>query len=214
VKRRWRTVGWSLGVFLLSILVCLPFVGIASYRRYLDALSSVTWYAASWNASFLGFFSRIFGGSENIPLVEAPDLTRALGYGLSAVLVCCLVGLAWPRHWRRSAELFDLLFSLSVVVMLLISPLGWMYYFPVLLVPLVVVWQLPIEPTTTRYRIGIACAWVLSTIPHALIRSAELNRPLDWFTWAGSYFYALALFLAIIVILVRRVRNSPSSGGE
>jgi len=210
VRRRWRLLLWFCATFVLLSLLPLLVYGIGTYKNYLTILSQITWYAASWNGSFLGFFSRIFGGSENVPLVDYPALARFLTNLCSLAFVFWLTWLAWPRAQESRPEAFDLGFSLCIVGMLLISPLGWMYYFPVLIIPAAVAWRLARKSNSPlRYHTMIILAWLLGTIPQFLIPSAEMNTPQLWFTWAGFYFYTLLLFSFIIGSLARGLNQAP-----
>lgn len=213
VRRRWRLLGWFTGTFTLLSLLPLWFFGIETYKNYITILSSITWYAASWNASFLGFFTRIFGGSENVPWVNLPAVAHALTRLGSGLFMLCLAWLAWPRAQESSRDRFDLGFSLTITGMLLISPLGWMYYFTVLLIPAVVSWRLVRRlEARIRYQAVILLAWLLSTIPHSLIRAPDMNSPHLWFFWAGPYFTALLLFSFILGSLARHLKEAPYPG--
>ena len=210
-RRRWRLLAWLLAAFAACDLTGLLVMGPATYASYHQVLSSVTWYAASWNASLMGFFSRIFGGSENIPLWNLPWLGRALTGGISLLLLVALIWQARPRGVETGPDQFDLGFSLTIPLMFLISPLGWMYYFPALLIPAAVAWRISSQGPARRWDKPIlGLAWVLSSVPHLLMRSAELNRPVHWFTWAGYYFYALLLFTGLLLWMSRRLTKAAT----
>jgi len=213
VRRRWRLLFWFIGTFRLLSLLPLWFFGIDTYKNYITILSSITWYAASWNASFLGFFTRIFGGSENVPLFNLPAVAQTLTRICSLLFILWLAWLAWPRAQESSLDRFDLGFSLTITGMLLISPLGWMYYFPTLLIPAVVAWRM-VRRLDARiwYQAIIILAWLLSTIPHSLIPAPEMDSPQLWFFWAGPYFYALLLFSFILGSLAHHVKKAPYPG--
>jgi alpha-1,2-mannosyltransferase len=53
VRRRWRLAAWSAATLLVTTAAGLLVFGPASFREYLRALETVTWYASNWNASFL-----------------------------------------------------------------------------------------------------------------------------------------------------------------
>jgi hypothetical protein len=208
VRRRGRLLFWFIGTFLLLSLLPLWILGVETYKHYFSILSSITWYAASWNASFLAFFTRILGGSENVPLVNLPELAHVLTRICSLAFALWLSWLVWPRPRDSSPDSFDLGFSLTITGMFLISPLGWMYYFSLLIIPAVVAWRsLRSIDSRTFYQAAIILAWLLSTVPHFLIPSAEMNSPLIWFTWAGFNFYALLLLSFVLGSLAQRLKK-------
>ena len=215
VRRRWRALGWTVGTAVACALIALVVAGPGAYRSYFEVMGSVTWYGASWNASFMGFFTRIFGGSENVPWINAPGLAHALAYGCSALVA---LGLAWlarrPHDDQRDPAAFDLAFAFGLVAMLLASPLGWMYYFPVLLITATVGWEAARRSGRRSLLLLIPLAWILSTTPHALIpvSTGEMDNPFNWFTWAGVYFYALLIFAGALLWLGRmRVKAPPAN---
>jgi hypothetical protein len=222
LTRRWRAVLYATGTFLIANVLALLALGPGSYRRYAEILAEVTWYSNSWNASFLGFFTRLFDGSDHLPLADYPRAARLASGGLAVLLVLGMIGLAWwmgrgksePNGWIK--EHWDLLFSYAVVGMLLTSPLGWSYYFPVLIIPAVVLWRLSGQGFSTRsqrwFRAGIIAAWLMSTVPRRYLTLDELSTRVYWFTWAGFPFYSLLLFAGLIVVAA--VHWSPDKVSE
>jgi hypothetical protein len=210
LQRRWRVVAWSIGAILFTVLVTLPFVGVGAYREYFTVIRTVTWFGNSWNASYSAFITRILGGSENVPLVNLPVLARGL------VLLCStatLLWLAWVT-WQRQGVVhslgrFDLGYGLTLTVMLLVSPLGWMYYFPLLLLPGYTVWSLTRDASMRSLRWGLLLAWGMSTIPTSMVRAMDVNDPFGWFTSNSVYFYAL--FTMAVVVSRALVRVNPPS---
>ena len=280
LQRRWRAVAWSIGTMLCAALVTLPFAGAAAWREYFGVMQSVTWFGNSWNASYWAFFTRILGGSENVPLVNAPAIAQGV------VILCSAATVAWfayltgrpsrlkprppqeppgryaavsveaeastsipnadrtsveaeastsiPNADRTSVEAeastsisnaartsvdakastsmthtagFDLGYGLTLAVMLLVSPLGWMYYFPLLLLPGYAVWLLTREGRLRPLRWGLIVAWGLSTIPTSMVRAADVNDPRSWFTSNSVYFYALVVFAIVLSAAAARTRG-------
>ena len=218
LQGRWRAVAWSIGTMLCGVLVTMPFTGAAAWREDFGVIQSVTWFGNSWNASFASFITRILGGSENVPLVNAPALGQVLMLISSAAT---LVWMAWITRRepvraealtsRTQAARFDLGYGLTLAVMLLVSPLGWMYYFPLLL-PGYAVWRLTGDDgRMRRVRWGLLVAWGLSTIPTTMVRAADANDPLGWFTGNSLYFYALDVFAIVLsAALARTDRLRPA----
>ena len=137
-QRRWRILFWALSIFIFCNVISLITFGLSTYKQHLELLSKSHLYInASWNASFSAFFTRIFGGAENIPLIELPMLAYGLASSLSFLLALLLINtsLAQPREFSPLVR-FDIGYALTIVAMLLISPFGWIYYFPSLIIPL------------------------------------------------------------------------------
>ena len=109
LQRRWRTVAWSAGTVMLIAAITLPVVGLSAYVEYVGVVRGVTWFGSSWNASYAAFFTRVLGGSENVPLVDAPGVSRAIVTLLSALTMLWLAWLSSPaRGGRRETCIFDL----------------------------------------------------------------------------------------------------------
>jgi hypothetical protein len=100
---------------------------------------------------------------------------------------------------------FDLVFSTTIVSMLLASPLGWVYYFVILIIPLVVAWYSAKKYKDNKTMGLLIVAWILCTIPYTIPN--EDIRPIDMFTWAAFPFYGLMLFMIILLVLFRNSRN-------
>lgn len=211
-RREWRAGVGFVVAWMACTALALGVAGWDTLVRYVQILGDARWYSASWNASFMGFFSRIFGGSEGTPLVEAPWLTTVLHYGLSALAVFALFRMS--RQAERGVEvalLDDLTFSFCIVIMLLASPFGWMYYFPFLLLPFAVLWRAgSLLEQGRRIRALAVAAWLLSTVPRFIMQLADMEGdPLVIFGWAGAYFYALVLFATTILAAHGQLRRGP-----
>ncbi len=207
VRRRWRLVAWSAATLLVTTAGSFLVFGPASFREYLRALETVTWHASNWNASFLGFFSRILGGSENVPLVDVPVLAHSLSYGLSLVGIGALIWLSWPRSGELQPATFDLGFGLALTLMVLVSPLGWVYYLSLMPIVIVGAWRV-----SGSLRWVLAVSWILSTVPTPVLQAHQVNDPLSWFTWASVYFYAALGFSLALALIMWRLRHASASG--
>jgi hypothetical protein len=210
VQRRWRIFFWALSIFIFCNVISLSTFGLSAYIQHLELLSKSHLYInASWNASFSAFFTRIFGGSENIPLINIPMLAYGLACGLSLLLIMLLIRIAWPQPRDFSPLIrFDIGYAFTIVAMFLISPFGWMYYFPSLIIPLLVIWHISSMLKAGKlYKSMLAVAWIMSCIPTQLINSEEtlMNRPIVWFVTSGYYFYALIIFCSLLFFISHQV---------
>jgi hypothetical protein len=201
-----------LSIFIICNIISLSIFGLPAYKQHLELLKGSHLYInASWNASFIAFFSRIFGGAENIPFIEFPVLAYGLACSLSFLLILLLIRTAWPQSREYSPLIrFDIGYALTIVAMLIISPFGWMYYFPCLIIPLLVLWHASsILKTGKLYKFLIVVAWILSSIPTRLINSEEtlMNLPIVWFVTSGYYFYALIIFCGLLIFVSHQFRK-------
>ena len=216
--RRWRLLFWSVCVFFACNLLSLIILGIPTYKKFLFLLHDMPWYAGSWNSSLTGFLTRIFGGSSNNALFDLPWLSRLLASSLALFLLFSLIWLASPRANRKATEHFDVGFSLAIVTMLLISPYSWVYYFPILLIPMIVLWQVSGKLAQRKwYRLLLASAWILSSIPTVLIAAEDIPKdqdPIWFFTAAGFYFYALLIMLGLLLSILWRMEKKPGPNGK
>jgi hypothetical protein len=199
VKKKWNLLAWYLGSFLALNLISLAVFGIDDYVSYINGLRNVYWQAASWNASTSGFLSRLIGGPENGAIWDLSRFYPYINYGISFATVIFL-GIIFGREDREEDhDRFDVEFSLSVVMMLLLSPLGWMYYFAILIIPLIVLWQI-LNRSHKSLRLLLIVAWGLSTIPHDMIVPPGSRGGIAALTWAGGfYFYALVILVALLI---------------
>jgi hypothetical protein len=129
LKRCWRgvaAVGLSTGLaFLLGLLVFGP----ESHQSWLRVLSRAdSWAWLPLNASLYGILSRVLMKNPMFtPMVALdPGLVRAawLALGIPAGLVALVRTLT-----DSSSEGTDRAFAILLVSALLLSPLGWIYYF-------------------------------------------------------------------------------------
>ena len=216
VYRRWRLIYYFIGTFIACNILSLLIFKITTFETFFSLLQNMPWYAGTWNASFMGFFTRILGGSMNISLVNLPYLARTLSILLSLGLVFWMIWLIRPHSYRSKSDHFDLVFSLALVEMLLISPYGWIYYFPILIYPLIIAWTVTNKYYFSMiYKILLLCAWALTTIPTQFIWAEHLkiNHTKIFFTSAGIHFYGLLLFSGILIVLLNKI-NKPIQPGE
>jgi hypothetical protein len=91
--------------------------------------------------------------------------------------------------------------------MLLISPLGWLYYFPFLLIPLAVIWRVARNLRAGLwFQLMVILAWLMSTTPKLMVQKEALGGdPALILGWAGVYFYALVLLAVILWKLQSRL---------
>lgn len=129
LMRRWRPLAFGAlayaGLMLLGLLV----FGVANHVGWLEGLRTVNWHSYTWNGSLEGFLARSFGGSPRQALVDWPLFRMSVRVIVWALAFGALLWLAR----RRDERTFQLGLAAVLPLMLLLSPLAWIYYFPVLL---------------------------------------------------------------------------------
>jgi alpha-1,2-mannosyltransferase len=132
-RGRWRRIGATLAAAVVLTLAGAALAGPASYISWWHSLGLGPAPYAPLNASLLGLWSRAFFGSEFAPaLIRQPLPVLLTAWGLS------LVALVWTIAWRVAADRDDVdrAWALVLIGSLLASPLGWIYYLPIVAGPL------------------------------------------------------------------------------
>jgi hypothetical protein len=189
--KRFRILFAAVGTILVTALIGLWMFGIQAYLAYHANFTSIRWYAANWNVSFYGFFEKLFSNAEkNSPLIIAPHLVVFCTAVCSIVLIAFLV-----KIWRKGGSLnFDRGFALVMVSMLLLSPLGWIYYFPLLLIPYLVL----VSESNELVHLGVCFLLLLSTLTGNYEVPTHMKTASQIFLSGGFGFYIL---LSLLVLL-------------
>jgi Glycosyltransferase family 87 len=165
--RRQLRVVFSAGLAFVSLtFLTLLFFGTETYRQYIvEVLPALDSFRSAWPGVSLGiFWCRLFDPSPvcgvTIALANNPMLARTLTLGSSAVVVGLL---GWVILRAQQATSFDRCYALSMVAMVLVSPLAWDHYLVFLLLPLLLFWN---QLSAPRLR----WAFVLILLPLVLHR--------------------------------------------
>lgn len=223
-RKQWRVVFYMMGTYIVCGICALCVFGIKAYKSYYSSLGNINWYSATWNGSFLGFFSRIFGGQHegNLPIFNLPQITHPLYLICSAVLALYLIWTTvYPRklHTNMNAlqnnpkidfdrDYFDWGFSLTIVAMLLITPLGWSYYFPLLIIPFLTILRISSHLSIFNMSLALlSLVMLMSSMPGNYQRPQAIVQTPMILTWASYYFYALALLLLLLIFIRHHLLN-------
>jgi hypothetical protein len=214
ISKRFRLFIIASITYGMTLLIGLWFFGSQSYLKYYQILKSVRWYTASWNPSLLGFFSRLFSANEkNVPLIHLPHVVMPLTViSCSALSIFLLI--AWwqlqkpttsPQH---AIDRSNLGYSLTLIAMLLLSPLGWLYYFPILVIPyLVLVQQSGYLQKGYVIHLLACVALFISTLTGNLLVTIDVKTPRQIILNSGFPIYSLLLLLGLFIYLYRNQRN-------
>lgn len=139
LRRDWHACFAAAAVFIGCSLLALPFVGVDGYLAYVTReapANSAEWIHHPHNTSLGGLAHLLFTGSfELSPVVAAPALATPFAVLLIAALLCLLVWRTLLRRHRPFAA-DERTFLAYVPAMLLVSPMTWLYYHVILLLPM------------------------------------------------------------------------------
>ena len=112
------------GCFLVGLVV----FGVEAHKAWLRELNAIHWVWANTNASLLGFLTRTLSESAVFsPVVNVPELVKPLWCLSAGIVGVC--SLRATMTDTASAASIDRDFAILLLAALLISPLGWAYYF-------------------------------------------------------------------------------------
>ena len=137
-RRQWRALVVYGAVMLAGTILGWAFVGTSGFLEWLARLGDVGWRWHIYNASAWGVGDRLFTVQSFFratgwtPFTESTLLARA-----TTVLLLALV--AWVTVRAVSKIDIDRSYALLGLASILMSPLGWLYYLPVFLGPVIVV---------------------------------------------------------------------------
>ncbi|PWY55341.1 hypothetical protein DGG96_11965 [Legionella qingyii] len=199
-QRRQRVLLSMFVTLLIAVFIPTLVYGPVIYNQYFKMMSNVFWYGDDWNASIYGFIFRLFFGGEILPNMSYL-VPINLVYGILFVML-----LLW--YWQNlgptdNDRINHQPFCLTLAMMLLMSPFGWVYYFPLLILPMTLIWFAALEkqntPTKTMI-IWLLCLFLIN-FPVDYVNSKEMHNLLVRISFFSTFFYGLLL---IIYLLVQR----------
>lgn len=206
LRRRFRSAAIALGTVLAAFALGLLVFGVDSYRHWLQVLAGVDWEWAAMNGSLKGFLTRVFASSPYYePLYLFPGIIQPLWLILSFLLGSTTMIVS---GWGSSPSALDRSFAILLAGSQLISPLGWIYYFILLMGPLtalLAVWLQESEGNWRSVPLTRTKMYLLFATVPALIWPFSFILAFQPYAWAtilpGScYFFALLVIWISIVI--------------
>ncbi|GAB6186277.1 glycosyltransferase family 87 protein [Thermopirellula anaerolimosa] len=222
LRRRWRVVlGGAAGSLGLSLLTTVVLGWNATGTYFREVLPHVVRYrGACHNLSLCGIWYKLLAPLPHWMPVEftrgwqTPATATAIWLAVSGLLVALLAWCIWNR-----GDDADVCLSLSIVAMLLVSPVTWDHYLVLLVLPLAVLWQRLPRHTAAwpAYLFCAAILWLepLAVMQHGLIllgaaRSPQTGHwlvgPLELLTAISVPTYAL---LGLFFLLLLAPTSAP-----
>ena len=190
LRRQFRPLVTGVLAGSATIALGVLLTGPESYLSWLRALRSTDWSQSAMNASILGVLSRSLSANPYFaPFVHRPDLILPLWAVLAVSVAACTIGAVVRR------EQTDASFSLLLLAGLLVSPLGWVYYWWFVLPPLVVL----IGKGLLRKQWVLAVPIVLSALWP--LPATLMSQPSPFATITVGSLYFWGMFLLWIAVL-------------
>lgn len=210
MQRRYKVASIMAATILTVSMIPWLVYGSSIYSNYFSMLSHLAWYGDNWNASINGFLFRILSNADSSQ--EQIFLVKSL-YGI------CFIGvLVWYLKQMAShatALNNHLPFCLTLVFMLLMSPFGWMYYFPLLVLPLCLTWS---AVTTAQTNNKIIFTWIIClffiNFPVYYVRMQHMSTLMGKLTLHSFYFYGLCLLAYLLAWQMKRHRKTQTKASD
>lgn len=209
IQRRYRVFAIMSSICVLSIVIPLTFKGTAVYQHYFTLFPEVNWYGDAWNASLQGFIYRLFA-VKNLAHYHSMIQTVTLCF-FSILFIWYIQKIRQLTQRHATPEAF----ALSLIMMLLMSPFGWLYYFPILLMPLFMIWQSLRQQSNINAKIMWIIAVCCLNLPLPYVAARDMHFWLSRASLYSCYFYGLLLVLYLFqrMITLNMQQEQQSNGG-
>ncbi|KTD39153.1 hypothetical protein Lnau_0222 [Legionella nautarum] len=191
-QRRWSVFFIMLASFLIFSLIPFLIYGADIYLSYFTVMKRVFWYGDNWNASICGYIFRLFDYHNKLYL--------ELAY--LVIFFLFLGGYLYNLQSNQTTKVNHQPFCLTLAMMLLISPFGWLYYFPILVFPLTLGWAIAFkesEVTTKTLLLWFLCFFLIN-LPQGYVRPIAMQNVAVSFIFSSFYFYGLLLLNYLFVL--------------
>ncbi|MFV0821253.1 DUF2029 domain-containing protein [Tatlockia micdadei] len=196
---RRRVFITMLATFLIACLIPVLFYGPTIYVQYHSMLTRVLWFGDSWNASLYGFLFRLLidthSNSHNLIPIELLHLA------LSSILLIIYLKVLGPSTEDGAHRVNHQPFCLTLVMMLLLSPFGWLYYFSILIFPLSVTFATVFNKKKSSplpFILWTACFFLIN-FPQAYVLNKEMHHFAERISLYSFCFYGLTILLYFLI---------------
>jgi hypothetical protein len=144
-SKKWLTIFWGLGALAILTALCCVVLGPAEVTRFFVEVLPHTarWRTHFTNLSLPGIWAKLFDPADIRPGEHARLLYAHSGLALAGIVLIMAAITAALHRWVApllQRQDSDAAFSLTVMAMLLASPLTWDHYLLLMALPLAVLW--------------------------------------------------------------------------
>jgi hypothetical protein len=138
MQKRIRLIAAAIASFALMNSLAYLVIGKSAFVQYQQNLSHIYWYINNWNASLFGFLSRFDAHITNLYFIPARWVSVTYYCGCAALL---FIQIQLCRKPLGRAYDFDFAFCYVLIASILMSPLGWLYYLVIMIIPILFIVQ-------------------------------------------------------------------------
>ncbi len=194
IQKRYQLILIILITFILCWSMPLITHGTNVYSLYFDKIQRVLWYGDNWNSSIYGYLFRLF---------IDPTSIRNLIPIKATYLIVSVIFFIWYiktiRTYNNTTYGDHRSFCLTLVMMLLLSPMGWLYYFSLLLMPLILLWQSTNENVLNfKKKIYWALSVFLINVPIYYVETKNMHHFILKISFYSLSFYGLILIAYLL----------------
>ena len=186
LRRQWGALGAAAFQMVLLVAAGALVFGPDAYLDWLRQFGEVTWQGHYMNASWWGMLERALHGSPVYRSLWSGAWYVPLAWAVGAALVLTLTCVRLARAGTRDV---DFSFALLIAAALLASPLGWVYYFWLGVVPLAA-WVRSTRPLSAG-TLFMALVLATAALWHASATIWLQPSGLATITVGSVYFWAL-----------------------
>lgn len=211
--RLWRTFRSCIVTIVALTLIGGILFGSQSYEDYMRVAQNVGWTASNWNGSWTGLVDRAFSGQAHSNWPTTKPLAHILASACSLLTLGLVLICQSLLARRESRQGIDALFCLGIPASLLISPLGWVYYFPALMFSSAIAWSYTTQHQHKRaLRLGLLIPVAMATVPISLKIVPTPLHPTTW--WGVDSWYCYTLLATLFLCSITMTIGQKKKGAE
>ncbi|MBA2657793.1 MAG: DUF2029 domain-containing protein [Tatlockia sp.] len=199
-QRRYRVFLIMIATVLICMLLPLGLFGAIIYKQYTSMLALIYWYGDSWNASIYGYLFRLMMDLKHPGQNLAP--VQGLYLLLFSILLIVYFFTMGPKEINvKTCQLNHQPFCLTLAMMILLSPFGWLYYFSLLIFPLLLTGLTVFQgkaKTLIPKIIWVVC-FCLINYPLAYVVGKQMSGFIEKISFFSFYFYGLILLNSLLI---------------
>ncbi len=205
-KKYWRnSITFTLSFFAFSFLP-LTFIPWHEYQNFFqlanDPLSLSRRVIFTTNGSLMGFIATL---NKLFTLTFTWTTIKSITATCSFIIITGLLIFYLNTGLKRlTAFRFEISFSLLILFCLILSPLGWIYYYPLLLIPIVIFYKV----ARRCYLSTLFFPCLLAALLLPCFAWLDASTPLTYSLKSLAAFSSLLAWLACLLLIIQAIQQT------